>query len=109
MLNNTELLIYILVIAAAVTATRACPFLLCPPGKETPKVILYIGNTLPCALMALLVVYCLKGVSFLAYPYGIPEALAVAAVVLLHLWKKNTLLSIGAGTVLYMFLIQGVF
>ena len=109
MLSNTELLFYILIIAAAVLATRACPFLLFPAGKETPRVILYLGNTLPCALMALLVVYCLKSVSFLTYPHGIPEILAIAAVILLHLWKKNTLLSIGVGTVFYMFLIQGVF
>lgn len=109
MLNNMELLAYIFVIAAAVTATRACPFLLFPSGKETPKIILYLGNTLPCALMALLVVYCLKSVSLLSYPHGIPEAIAIAAVVFLHLWKRNTLLSIGVGTVIYMYFIQGIF
>lgn len=89
MLSNTQLFIAVLVIAAAVIATRACPFLLFPVGKETPKAILYLGNTLPYALMALLVVYCLKGVSVLAYPHGIPELIAIAVVAVLHLWKKT--------------------
>lgn len=109
MLSNTQLFIAVLVIAAAVIATRACPFLLFPVGKETPKAILYLGNTLPYALMALLVVYCLKGVSVLAYPHGIPELIAIAVVAVLHLWKKNTLLSIGVGTALYMFFVQTIF
>lgn len=109
MLSNTQLFIAVLVIAAAVIATRACPFLLFPAGKETPKAILYLGNTLPYALMALLVVYCLKGVSVLAYPHGIPELIAIAVVAVLHLWKKNTLLSIGVGTALYMFFVQTIF
>ncbi|MBQ2764709.1 MAG: AzlD domain-containing protein [Firmicutes bacterium] len=109
MLSNTEMLIYVLVIAAAVFSTRAMSFVLFPAGKQTPKIILFLGNTLPCALMALLVVYCLKSVSLLAYPHGIPEAVAIAVTALLHLWKKNTLLSMGVGTVIYMILVQGVF
>ena len=60
-------------------------------------------------MIGMLVIYCLKEVQLTAYPYGIPEAVSVAAVVLLHLWKRNNLLSIGAGTVLYMFLVQAVF
>ena len=109
MLSNTEMLIYVLVIAAAVFSTRAMSFVLFPAGKQTPKIILFLGNTLPCALMALLVVYCLKSVSLLAYPHGIPEAVAIAVTALLHLWKKNTLLSMGVGTVIYMILVQLVF
>ena len=61
------------------------------------------------AIIAMLMVYCLKGTSLLEWPYGLPELIAVAAVVMLHLWKKNTLLSIGVGTVLYMLLVQFVF
>ena len=59
--------------------------------------------------MGMLVVYCLKGVSFTAFPFGIPEFLGCAVVTLLHIWKRNTLLSIGAGTVCYMLLVQFVF
>ena len=69
----------------------------------------YLGKVLPFAIIAMLMVYCLKGTSLLEWPYGLPELIAVAAVVMLHLWKKNTLLSIGVGTVLYMLLVQFVF
>ena len=109
MLNNTEMLIYVLVIAAAVFSTRVLSFVLFPAGKETPKIILFLGSTLPCALMALLVVYCLKSVSFFAYPYGIPEAIAIGVTALLHIRKRNTLLSMGLGTAVYMILVQGIF
>ena len=109
MLSNTSMLIYVLVIAAAVFSTRVLSFVLFPAGKETPKLILFLGNTLPCALMALLVVYCLKSVSVFAYPHGIPEAIAIAVTAALHIWKRNTLLSMSLGTVVYMILVQGVF
>lgn len=109
MLSNTSLLIIVLVSALAVFLTRSGSFLLFPSGKQTPKVVLFLGDTLPCALMALLVVYCFKNLSPMTYPHGIPELIAVVTVVLLHLWKKNTLLSIIAGTVVYMLLIQVVF
>lgn len=109
MLSNTSMLLYVLITAAAVIITRGFTFLLFPAGKQTPKVILFLGKALPCALMALLIVYCLKNTSPLLYPYGLPEAIAIAAVILLHLWKKNNLLSIAGGTVLYMILVQFVF
>ena len=76
MLSNIDMLIYVLVIAAAVLSTRVMSFVLFPAGKKTPKIVLFLGNTLPCALMALLVVYCLKSVSVISYPHGIPEAIA---------------------------------
>ena len=71
--------------------------------------ILYLGKVLPAATMGLLVVYCLKGVTPLSWPHGLPELIAVAAVVLLHLWKRNNLISIAGGTVLYMVLVQIIF
>lgn len=85
------------------------PFLLFPNSSKTPKFIRYLGKVLPYAVMGMLVVYCLRNVSFTTAPFGAPEALALACVAGLHLWKKNTLLSIGAGTTLYMVLIQFVF
>lgn len=102
-------LIQILVIAAVTAGLRFLPFLVFPDGKKRPEVITYLGTVLPYGVMAMLVVYCLKGVSLLAWPHGIPEAIAVVAVVLLHLWRKNTLLSIFGGTALYMVLVQLVF
>lgn len=75
----------------------------------TPKFVVYLAGVLPCAIMAMLVVYCLRGVDLLGPTHGLPELLAGAAVVGLHLWKKNTLLSIAVGTALYMVLVQAVF
>ena len=109
MLTTTQMIIYILVTAAGVFATRVSAFLLFPSGRTTPKIIIFLGNALPCALMALLIVYCLKDISLIAHPHGLPELIALAVTALLHLWKKNTLLSISVGTVLYMILVQGVF
>lgn len=80
-----------------------------PSGKKIPGYVEYLGRVLPYSTMGLLVVYCLKGVTPFAWPFGVPEFTASAAVVVLHVWKRNSLLSIGAGTFLYMFLIQTVF
>ena len=109
MLTNVQMLLFVLVAAAAIQLTRAIPFLLFPGGKKTPAFVVYLGKVLPYAIIALLVVYCLQNTKVLAYPYGIPELIAVAAVVLVHLWKHNNLLSIAGGTVLYMILVQFVF
>ena len=102
--------IFIVAVAALVTmVTRFLPFLLFGNRRKTPQIITYLGKVLPHAIMGMLVIYCLKDVTILAYPYGIPELLGCAAVVLLHLWKRNTLLSIGVGTVFYMMLVQIIF
>ncbi|NNJ31430.1 branched-chain amino acid transporter AzlD [Bacteroides xylanolyticus] len=90
----------------ATVLTRFLPFLFFPAGKKTPKYVIYLGNTLPYATIGLLVVYCLRGVSFTVLPYGLPEVLSIAVIAVLHIWKGNSLLSIGGGTVLYMVLIQ---
>ena len=89
--------------------TRFLPFLLFPAGKPTPKFIQYLGRVLPFAVIGLLVIYCLKGVSVTAFPFGLPELIALAVVTGLHLWKGNVLLSIGVGTAVYMVLVQAVF
>ena len=108
-LTTTQSLILIAVIAVATHITRGIPFILFPENKETPRYILYLGKVLPYSAMGLLVVYCLRIVSFISSPYGIPEALAVLCVAALHLWKNNTLLSIGLGTAVYMVLVQLIF
>ena len=102
--------ILIVAVATIVTmATRFLPFLIFGGNRKTPNIIVYLGKVLPCAIMGMLVVYCLKDVSFLSAPYGIPELLGCLVVALLHLWKRNSLLSIGVGTVFYMILVQLVF
>jgi len=89
-------------------ATRFLPFLVFPKGKTPPKFVQYLGKVLPCAAIGLLVVYCFKDAAS-SGTYGIPEILSVLLIIVLHKWKKNTLLSIGGGTALYMLLVQTVF
>ena len=105
---GTSLLI-ILLGAITTFATRVVPFLLFPKGKEIPPVIQYLGKVLTPAVIGMLVVYCLKATPVMEAPHGIPELIAVAVTAGLHVWKRNNLLSIGTGTVLYMVLIQAVF
>lgn len=100
----------VIAVAALVTITlRFIPFLVFSENRKTPPLISYLGQVLPFAIMGMLVVYCLKGVSFTAAPFGIPELIGCGIVAGLHVWKRNTLLSIGAGTVCYMLLIQFIF
>ena len=99
----------IAVIALVTAALRFLPFLIFGENRNTPSLVTYLGQVLPFAIMGMLVVYCLKDVSFTAAPFGIPEVVGCAVVTLLHIWKRNTLLSIGAGTLCYMLLVQFVF
>ena len=100
----------IIAVAALVTvALRFLPFLIFGENRKTPPLVAYLGQVLPYAIMGMLVVYCLKDVTLSAAPFGIPEAIGCMVVALLHIWKRNTLLSIGAGTVCYMLLVQLVF
>ena len=102
--------VLLIVVAVLVTmATRFLPFLIFGENKKTPAIIAYLGQVLPYAIMGMLVVYCLKDISFSSMPFGIPEAIGCAAVASLHVWKRNTLLSIGVGTMVYMLLVQFVF
>ena len=101
--------ILIAVIALVTAATRFLPFLIFGRKRKTPALILYLGKVLPCAILGMLVIYCLKDISVSSFPFGLPELLGVGAVALLHIWKRNSLISIGGGTVLYMILVQFVF
>ena len=102
--------VLLIVVAVLVTmATRFLPFLIFGEKRKTPPIIEYLGTVLPCAIMGMLVVYCLKDVSFLTNPFGLPELIACVVVAALHVWKRSSLLSIGGGTVCYMLLVQLVF
>lgn len=107
-MNDVQAILLIAVVSLVTIALRFLPFLILGERK-TPEKITYLGKVLPYAIMAMLVVYCLKGISFVKMPFGIPELLGVGCVVLLHLWKRNTLISIAGGTICYMLLIQFVF
>ena len=108
-LTPVQTILMILAVAAGTQLTRWLPFWLFPEKKEPPAIVTYLGRVLPAATMGLLVVYCLKSVSWTSAPYGIPELISVAVVAALHHWKGNVLLSIAGGTVLYMVLVQMVF
>lgn len=97
------------IFALATFATRSISFVLFPPSKPTPKYVAYLGKVLPFAITGMLIVYCLKEVTPFAWPYGLPEAIALGVVALLYLVFKNSLLAIAAGTVAYMVLVQVVF
>ncbi len=98
---------WIIVIISLVTILlRFLPFWIFGEDKKTPKLITYLGNVLPFAIMGMLVVYCLKDVNLTLFPFGLHEIIGCAVVILLHIWKRNTLLSIGAGTVIYMIMVQ---
>jgi branched-subunit amino acid transport protein AzlD len=96
----------IAVVALATLLTRAFPFFAFRAKKQIPLVVQYLGKVLPSAIMAVLVIYCLKNVNFLIGNRGIPEMISVLLVIVLHLWKKNSLISIGGGTLCYMLLIR---
>ena len=97
------------VMSAGTILLRFLPFLLFPSGKKTPAFVTYLGKVLPFAMIGLLVVYCLKDVSVFFFFLGLPELIAIAAVVVLHVWRRNTLLSVASGTICYMLLVQFVF
>lgn len=102
-------IITIAIIVFATMLTRFLPFLIFPAGKETPRFVKYLGKVLPAAVFGLLVIYSLKGVNVLEGSHGIPEMIAIAVVIGLHLWKRQMLISIAGGTVVYMLLVQLVF
>ena len=105
----TQQVITIGMVVLGTMLTRFLPFLVFPADKPTPNYVKYLGKVLPPAVFGLLIIYCLKSVSILNGNHGIPELVAIVSVILLHLWKRNMLLSIAGGTVCYMLLVQLVF
>lgn len=109
MSKTTYDILIIAVVAAVTVFTRVIPFLLFPGKRKIPKAIAFLSRVLPCSVMGMLVIYCLKDISLISFPYGIPEILSLALVITLYLWRKNTIISILSGTACYMLLIQFVF
>lgn len=99
----------IAVMALVTLLTRALPFLLFDRGENPPRVVLYLGRVLPPAVIAMLIVYCLRDLSFASVAGWAPALLASLVTVVLHLWKHNNLLSIFTGTVVHMILVQLIF
>ena len=108
-MDNVHVWLAILIASVITAALRFIPFLLFRSNRQTPPFITRLGKVLPYAIIGMLVVYCLKDIEPLSAPYGIPELIGCAIVVVLHVWKRNTLLSIGVGTVSYMLMTQFLF
>ena len=107
-LTTTQSIIIIAICALCTLLERAFPFLIFR-GKEIPEIVRYLGRVLPMAIMATLVMYCLKGITFSSLSGFAPMLIASAITALLHIWKGNTMVSIFGGTVCYMVLVQMVF
>lgn len=102
--------VLLVAVAGLVTlALRAAPFLILGGERKTPEFISYLGRVLPSAVMGMLVIYCLRNVSFAAVSNWLPQLLCCGVVVLVHVFKRSTLLSIVCGTVCYMILVQHIF
>ena len=108
-MDKLHSILLIVVMAAVTFLTRALPFIIFNGKRETPKSITYLGTVLPFSIMGMLIVYCFIDVSFFQAPFGLPQIIAIIIVAVLHIWKRNTLLSIVGGTISYMLLVQMVF
>ena len=108
-MSLTEQIITIGLCVIGTMLTRFLPFAIFSSKKPTPQYVQYLGKVLPGAVFAMLVIYCLKNVSFLSGSHGLPELIAIALTVALHLWKRQMLLSIAGGTLCYMLLVQFLF
>lgn len=104
-----EQILTIAIAVLAVQITRWLPFWIFPANRPIPEYIRYLGRVLPAAMFGMLVVYCYKNIDVLSGFHGFPEFIAGAVVLALHFWKRNMFLSIAAGTLLYMYLVQQVF
>lgn len=104
-----QIVITIAAMALGTMLTRFLPFILFPANKPTPQYVNYLGQILPYSVMALMVVYTLKDVSLVASPWGLPEIIALAYIAVVQIIKRNNLLSMISGTILYMLLVQVVF
>lgn len=108
-MNLIQIIISIFTISLVTIFTRSIIFVIFQPNQKIPDFVIYLGKVLPAAAIAMLVVYSLKDSHFIQYPYALPEFTAIIAIVILHRWKRNVLLSIAGGTLIYMWLVQTVF
>ena len=102
------MVITVAIVVAATLLTRFSAFLIFPPGKKAPAFVQYLGKVLPAAVMGMLVVYTFKDTVVISYPYGVPELIALLVTAGMHLWKRNMFMSIGAGTIVYMLIVQNI-
>jgi len=104
----TSTILSIVVMAVVTALLRFLPFIIFRGDKKTPEFISYLGKVLPYAIMGMLVVFCLKSVDFTGGVHGLPEIVSILVIVIAHWWKKNTILSILAGTICYVVIVNFV-
>ncbi len=109
MQTGEQMTITIIVVVIATVLTRFLPYILFSRGRETPPFVKYLGRVLAPAVFGLLVVYCLRNVNMTGGNYGLPEILSIAVVIITFLWKRQMLISMASGTILYMILVQTIF
>ena len=107
-MTSFEMVITVAIVVAGTLLTRFSAFLIFPPGKKAPDFVQYLGKALPAAVMGMLVVYTFKDTVVISYPYGVPELIALLVTAGMHLWKRNMFMSIGAGTIVYMLIVQNI-
>jgi len=108
-MNLMQQVITICMVILGTIITRFLPFFIFTSDRPTPKYVQFLGRVLPSAALGMLVVYCIKDVSLFTGDHGIPELISIIIVILLHLWKRQMLISIAGGTISYMILIQLIF
>lgn len=108
-LTTKQAAIILIVVAMGTAITKFLPFFIFKGGSKKHSFISFLGQVLPYSAIGLLVVYCLKDINLKSSPYGLPEAIAIVCITILHNWKESTLLSIGVGTAVYMILVQTIF
>ncbi len=107
--TSFQLFLFFGLISLGTIFTRALPFIIFPENKRIPKYIKYLSDILPYTIIGMLVIYCLKDISITSSPYALPELISIVSIIILHQWKKNSLLSIGLGSAIYILLLRYVF
>jgi branched-subunit amino acid transport protein AzlD len=107
--TSFQLFLFFGLISLGTIFTRALPFIIFPENKRIPKYIKYLSDILPYTIIGMLVIYCLKDISITSSPYALPELISIVSIIVLHQWKKNSLLSIGLGSAIYILLLRYVF
>jgi|SRR5699024_2152809 len=108
-MTHNQMLLTVTIIMVGTMFTRFLVFFIFPPTKEPPQFVTYLGKVLPAAAIGLLVIYAFKDVKVTGAPYAIPELIAILVILFIHKWRRNSLLSIASGTIVYMALVQLVF
>ena len=108
-MNLMQQVVMICMVILGTMITRFLPFLIFTSDRPTPKYVQFLGKLLPSAALGMLVIYCLKDVSLFRGNHAVPELISIMVVILLHLWKRQMLISIAGGTIFYMILIQLIF